>query len=277
MSKTKKKNKYICENCHKPHNGTYGSGRFCCGKCARSFSSKHVTEDGRKRQIEALTSDENRKKVSDIRKQKSEERKKEKELKKKKEYFDESLYKTQEELSIKVKTKFKNNTKKIGTYGENVIINKCIENDIKVYLPVVDDHGVDMILDIGGKLNRVQVKTSTEQSGVNKDKTLFNLKSSQIRHNNETGEYYSESHGYRDDDVDLFALHDLIHNRSYLIKNDGKRKNFSISYSRTADNPSNSSKLNFSDDFDFDYVIDCLKKGIDPESIVDTTFKDITS
>lgn len=29
-----------CENCSLEHNGLYGSGRFCCTKCARSFSTK---------------------------------------------------------------------------------------------------------------------------------------------------------------------------------------------------------------------------------------------
>ena len=31
----------ICENCGKEHDGAYGSGRFCCSKCARSFSTKN--------------------------------------------------------------------------------------------------------------------------------------------------------------------------------------------------------------------------------------------
>ena len=30
----------ICENCSSEHNGSYGSGRFCCEKCARGFSTK---------------------------------------------------------------------------------------------------------------------------------------------------------------------------------------------------------------------------------------------
>jgi very-short-patch-repair endonuclease len=30
-----------CENCSLEHDGTYGSGRFCCSKCARSFSTKN--------------------------------------------------------------------------------------------------------------------------------------------------------------------------------------------------------------------------------------------
>jgi 5-methylcytosine-specific restriction endonuclease McrA len=32
--------KYICENCEKEHNGSYGSGRFCTKKCAKAFSTK---------------------------------------------------------------------------------------------------------------------------------------------------------------------------------------------------------------------------------------------
>jgi len=30
----------LCENCNQEHDGSYGSGRFCCQKCARSFSTK---------------------------------------------------------------------------------------------------------------------------------------------------------------------------------------------------------------------------------------------
>lgn len=30
----------ICENCGNEHEGTFGSGRFCCKKCARGFSTK---------------------------------------------------------------------------------------------------------------------------------------------------------------------------------------------------------------------------------------------
>lgn len=30
-----------CETCGKEHDGSYGSGRFCCQSCARSFSTKN--------------------------------------------------------------------------------------------------------------------------------------------------------------------------------------------------------------------------------------------
>lgn len=35
----------ICENCGKEHDGSYGSGRFCSCKCARSFSAKVNREE----------------------------------------------------------------------------------------------------------------------------------------------------------------------------------------------------------------------------------------
>ncbi|MBV5347170.1 hypothetical protein JZU46_02990 [bacterium] len=31
----------MCENCGSNHDRSYGSGRFCCERCARSFSSRH--------------------------------------------------------------------------------------------------------------------------------------------------------------------------------------------------------------------------------------------
>lgn len=33
-----------CENCTTEHDGSYGSGRFCSGKCARGFSTKTKRE-----------------------------------------------------------------------------------------------------------------------------------------------------------------------------------------------------------------------------------------
>ena len=36
---------FLCELCNKEHDGTYGSGRFCCAKCARSFSTHNKREE----------------------------------------------------------------------------------------------------------------------------------------------------------------------------------------------------------------------------------------
>ena len=33
-----------CENCNKEHDGNYGSGRFCCQKCTKSFAARKTEE-----------------------------------------------------------------------------------------------------------------------------------------------------------------------------------------------------------------------------------------
>ena len=35
----------LCENCNIEHTGSYGSGRFCSAKCARSYSTKNKREE----------------------------------------------------------------------------------------------------------------------------------------------------------------------------------------------------------------------------------------
>ena len=43
-----------CENCNKEHNGSYGSGRFCDEKCARTYSSNINKEQKGKKISEAM-------------------------------------------------------------------------------------------------------------------------------------------------------------------------------------------------------------------------------
>ncbi len=44
----------VCEKCLKIHDGSYGSGRFCSSKCARSFSTKNKRAEINKKVSEAL-------------------------------------------------------------------------------------------------------------------------------------------------------------------------------------------------------------------------------
>ena len=37
----------ICENCGKEHDGSYGSGRFCCKSCSISFGNKQRNKESR--------------------------------------------------------------------------------------------------------------------------------------------------------------------------------------------------------------------------------------
>lgn len=45
----------FCENCNKEHIGNYGSGRFCCSKCARSFSTKNKRTEINKKVSKTLS------------------------------------------------------------------------------------------------------------------------------------------------------------------------------------------------------------------------------
>ena len=45
---------FVCEKCGCPHNGSYGSGRFCCSKCARSYSTSKNREEINKKVSKTL-------------------------------------------------------------------------------------------------------------------------------------------------------------------------------------------------------------------------------
>lgn len=53
-------------------------------------------------------------------------------------------------------------TKQLGNIGEAKTLSKFVELQIPVYLPFGDNEKADLIADFGGKLNKIQVKTSEE-------------------------------------------------------------------------------------------------------------------
>lgn len=44
----------LCENCGIHHDGKFSSGRFCCKKCARSFSTKFMSDESKKKRNAGL-------------------------------------------------------------------------------------------------------------------------------------------------------------------------------------------------------------------------------
>lgn len=242
---------YSCEKCGELHDGSYGSGRFCSAKCSRSFSSSHVSEEGRLKQTQTLNDSKNREKCMQAR---METRKKMKHSKK--------------DIShSELKESFKNRTMALGKYGENQIINKCLLHDIPVYLPVVDTNGVDMIFDINGEYKKVQVKSSTLQRGVNSDRTAFTLQSLIRKNDKENKLIKYHKDGYQDK-VDLFALYDGINDRSYLIDSKSiQTKSIAIAQDKTALN-GQTANINAADDYDFDRVIEKLKNGTCDSNVI---------
>jgi len=270
----------LCLECGSFHHGEYGSGKFCNATCARKYSNSFVTKSGRESQIKALNDPNNREKIKNTRKKKSKKNKKkrDKELTELFKYDlnnkeDLSILQYESILKSNIDKIFKHRPHELGKFGENVIINQCLAHGIPAYVPVVDTDGVDLIIDINGDLKKIQVKTSTRQAGVNKDKIIFYFRSSNIRKDTDTQEYHSNHKTY-DDKVDLFALYDAIHNKSYLIENDPSKSSITISQNKTNLNHYDMNAT-FADECDFGYVIELMKNGISPNSIIDGDFKEL--
>lgn len=256
---------YICEYCGNEHDGSYGSGRFCSSKCARKFSNKYVTSEGRKRQIEILTDPSIREINNKVRREKSE-----------------NFIKNENGEFIKVKkkksgkTKMKNNTHSqlTGKLGEYATIKKFIEHGIQVYIPVVDIYGADMIVEIDHEYKKIQVKSSTSKCGVNDTATQFKLThyDRKIDHNN----YYQKPKKYTQDEVDYFALYDVTSDNLFLVENNENTVSNMIIRNNLSTNKKGhqTSKINLASDYDFDKVIENLKNGIKESNIIDISDKD---
>lgn len=100
------------------------------------------------------------------------------------------------------------NTKRIGNIGEAKVLAKFVELGIPVYIPFGENESADLIAEFNGKLQKVQVKTSTKyQEGY----TNFNLVSTCFKGNS------SYHHTYDETDIDYFALYSIPLDEIYLI------------------------------------------------------------
>lgn len=89
-------------------------------------------------------------------------------------------------------------SKQLGNLGESKALWKFISLGIPVYIPFGDNEKADLVAEFGGKLNKIQVKTSDK---IEDGKFEVSLKSSTI-HNGVT--YY---HTYSKEEIDYFALY----------------------------------------------------------------------
>lgn len=252
--KNNKKNPdiFICEYCGEEHNGSYGSGRFCGPSCSRRYSQTYITEDSRERQIKALTSPESRDKIAKTRQEKKEKR--------------------ETEIIIPKKNKRElktTSTARIGKLGEYKVATKFAERDIPVYLPMTEAEEADMIVEFGGKLQKVQVKTSNRLRGKYNDVISFSLRNSD--HKVSHGKIKAQTKLYDTDKVDYFALYNLPDDEIYLVKNTGDKTTMYI----RDDYPTTGQKanINLSSDHNIDRVLDLIESGID--NVIDCDYYEV--
>lgn len=232
----------LCEYCNKEHDGSYGSGRFCSQTCSRKYSNTFVTEKGRQNQINTLN--KYRDKSVDTRKK--------------------SLPKTIKSNKIHKSTfndiKKKNgesiNTKRLGNIGEISTIKKFVEHEIPVYLPFGDNEDADLIAEFDGKLQKIQVKSSSRNNG---DTTVFTTKHRDSKTHNPSAPY---------DNIDYFSLYDYTNDEVYLIKNTHK-KSKTIRHVQALNN--NNNEILYADDIKIDKVLN----DINNKYIIDVQFVEL--
>lgn len=249
-----------CEFCGNDHDGTYGSGRFCCPTCARKFSNTFVSESGRENQIKALNNKENREKAkesnnirvkSNINKGK------------RKQYRDD------------LRPKFKH-TLTLGKIGELEVSKKFIEHGYNVYTPLVDvGDGIDLVVSNGNGFKTVQVKSSTESKINNSgicETTAFTV-CQNVRHIHE-GTYTQTKEKYSPEKVNYIALYSAYDDETYLIENSDDIS-LNITIRNTKSISGQKKKVRYAEDYQIDNVLDKLNlvPGIYYEDdIIDSEF-----
>lgn len=99
------------------------------------------------------------------------------------------------------------NYKAIGEMGQNCVIGELSKFSLGVAHVLSDNYPFDLIVIAGGKLFRLQVKTSTENK--NDEYVSFSLKCNNW-HDGTIKKYTQE-------DCDAFALYDLVQHRCFLL------------------------------------------------------------
>ena len=116
------------------------------------------------------------------------------------------------------------NTKAIGNIGEAKVLCKFIELGVPVYIPFGDNERADLIAEFGGKLNKIQVKTSMK---VSDGKYQIDLTSSTVHRKNGVKHIYSKN------EIDYFALYNITRDKVLLIPvNIAPNTNITIRYQK---------------------------------------------
>lgn len=205
-----------CEYCGRFHNGSYGSGRFCSSTCAKAFSRKFITPEGKLNQINALKkiNIKNNKNINTIPIEDN-------------------------------KPEPRNNTfkKELGDIGKLSVIKTFMNHGIDLYQPIGNNSPSCILADFGGKLQKIQIKSSTS--------TIKNVNGINFRTSRDSKDD-DKSKNYNKNEADYFALYDYNKDDVYLYPNNTNdpKKSLTILYDKKKNDNSNSnyaSDLNLSD------------------------------
>lgn len=95
------------------------------------------------------------------------------------------------------------NSKRIGNIGEAKALSTFVECGLPVYIPFGDNESADLVVDINGKLCKIQCKTT---SAISEQGTIiWNLRSTIVTTSNKF-----KTHKYTEQEVDYFVLYHTI-------------------------------------------------------------------
>lgn len=100
------------------------------------------------------------------------------------------------------------NTSQVGNLGELKVIEKCLANNISVFLPFGDGNVVDMILVVNGRCLKAQVKSS--QTKDEEGNVFFRMSSSKSNRQ-------KQIHHYTNSEIDIFLCYSYAYDEVYLI------------------------------------------------------------
>lgn len=113
-------------------------------------------------------------------------------------------------------------SKQLGNIGELKAALEFAKFGIPIYFPFGDNESADLLAEFNGKLNRIQVKSTTTNNG---SFVTFSLKSSMRGY----------VHYYTKEEVDYFALYDAIADKLYLMPFTPKQ-NISLRFKKPKNN-----------------------------------------
>lgn len=89
------------------------------------------------------------------------------------------------------------NTTNIGNIGYAKVLSKFVELGIPIYVPFGEGYTADLIAQFGGKLNKIQIKTTQK---------IHNGECIKWKITKQEG-YHGNQKSYTEDEVDYFALY----------------------------------------------------------------------
>ncbi|MBA2851809.1 hypothetical protein HNP86_001968 [Methanococcus maripaludis] len=153
------------------------------------------------------------------------------------------------------------NSKSVGNLGEAKVLCKFVELRIPVYVPFGDNEKADLVADFGGKLQRIQVKTSIKAED---GKMIFDLTSTLTKNK----KYIRRK--YEDGEIDYFALYNVTRDKIYLVPYSEPKTVMFIRYEQPKNRQSKKVHL------EEDYLIDNVLGKIDENYVTINEFVNCT-